>query len=140
MSGVLLDTCAVIWLANGDRMARQALDTIVAAGNGEGIFVSPVSAWEIGLLASSRKSRTPLVFLPDAKTWFARVLVQPGIRSAPFTPAMAIDSASLPGELHGDPGDRLIASTARHGNWTLVTRDSRLIAYGEAGHLRVVPC
>ena len=140
MSGVLLDTCAVIWLANGDRMARDALDEIVDAGNGDGIFISPVSAWEIGMLASGRKLRTPLKFMPDAKTWFARVLAQPGIKAAPFTPAIAIDAASLPGELHGDPGDRLIASTARNGGWKLVTRDSRLLAYGEAGHVRVIPC
>jgi PIN domain nuclease of toxin-antitoxin system len=48
---VLLDTCAAIWLANKDRMAAEAVRAIVAAGQSGGIFVSPVSAWEIGMLS-----------------------------------------------------------------------------------------
>jgi PIN domain nuclease of toxin-antitoxin system len=51
---VLLDTCAVIWLANGDPLARRALGAIVAAGQADGVYVSPVSAWEIGMLSRSR--------------------------------------------------------------------------------------
>jgi PIN domain nuclease of toxin-antitoxin system len=51
---VLLDTCTLIWLANGDRMRPQAADAIVAAGLSGGILVSPVSAWELGLLARPR--------------------------------------------------------------------------------------
>ena len=43
---LLLDTCAVIWLANADPMAKAAVDAIFYAARREGVFVSPISAWE----------------------------------------------------------------------------------------------
>jgi hypothetical protein len=82
---VLLDTCAVIWLANGSAMAEVAVAAIVQAGLAEGVFVSPVSAWEVGLLARLSQAR-PVRFLPDPKAWFARVMAGPGIRPAPSRP------------------------------------------------------
>ncbi|MCO6418245.1 type II toxin-antitoxin system VapC family toxin [Siccirubricoccus sp. KC 17139] len=138
--GVLLDTCAVIWLANGDRLAPAALEAILAAGAGDGIFVSPVTAWEVGMLARPRPNRPAIDFLPDPQTWFARLMAAPGIRPAPLTPGIAIGASFLPGEPHGDPGDRLIIATARDRGLPLVTRDRAILAYGAAGHVRVVAC
>jgi len=138
---VLLDTCAVIWLANGNPLARPALAAIVAAGLADGVYVSPVSAWEIGLLSRSRPGREPGPrFLPDPKTWFARVMTGPGIRQAALTSEIAIDASYLPGELHGDPGDRLLIATARHLGMPIVTRDRRIIEYAGAGWVRVIAC
>lgn len=139
-SAVLLDTCAVIWLANGD-LSADVSDIIVSAGLGDGIFVSPISAWEIGMLGRPRASRTPsLEFMPDPKTWFARLMAGPGIKTAAFTPDIAVDASYLPGEIHGDPGDRLIISTARSMQIPIVTRDSKIIAYAAAGHVQVIAC
>jgi PIN domain nuclease of toxin-antitoxin system len=140
-AAVLLDTCAVIWLANGDAMRKQAVDAIVEAGLQGGILVSPITAWEIGLL-SRRGGRAAglLQFLPDPKTWFARMMAGPGIRSAPFTAEIAIDASHLPGTLHGDPADRLIAATARHLGLSIVTRDTRLLSYSRQGHVAAVRC
>jgi PIN domain nuclease of toxin-antitoxin system len=138
---VLLDTCAVIWLANGDPLASAALAAIVAAGLADGVYVSPASAWEIGMLSKPRAGRDPAPqFLPDPKTWFSRVLAGPGIRQAALTPEIAIDASYLPGDMHGDPGDRLLIATARHLGMPIVTRDRRIIAYAEAGWARVIPC
>ena len=111
---VLLDTGAVIWLANGAAMSASATEAIVQGG----VLVSPVSAWEIGMLCWKRG----LQCLPDPKTWFARFMAGPGIREAALTPAIAVDASYLPGDLHGDPGDRLI------------------LAYGAAGGVGVVGC
>jgi len=131
---MLLDTGAVIWLANGDPLVPAALVAIVAAGLADGVYVSPASAWEIGMLSRSRPGREAgLQFLPDPKTSFARVLAGPGIRQAALTPEITIDASGLPGELHGDPGDRLLIATARHLGMPIVTRDRRIIAYAEAG-------
>jgi len=138
---VLLDTCAVIWLANGDPLAPEALAAIVAAGLADGVYVSPVSAWEIGMLSRPRPGREPGPrFLPDPKTWFARVMTGPGIRQAALTPALAVDASYLPGVLHGDPGDRLLIATARHLGMPIVTRDRRIIEYAGAGWVRVIAC
>lgn len=140
MRAVLLDTCAVIWLANGDRMAPAALEAIRAAAMADGVFVSPVSAWEVGLLSRPRGNRAPVAFLPDPKTWFARVMAAPGAREAPLTPGIAVDASWLPGELHGDPGDRLIIATARDRGIPVVTRDAAVLAYGAAGLVGGVGC
>lgn len=142
---VLLDTCAVIWLANGDPMAAGALAAIRYAGTHDGIFVSPISAWEIGMLARPRTGRVAaLRFMPDPRTWFARFVTGPGIRTAPFDPDIAIAASFLPDgdgvSFHGDPADRLIAATARHLGMPLVTRDRRLIDYAASGGLAAVAC
>jgi PIN domain nuclease of toxin-antitoxin system len=136
---VLLDTCALIWLANGDPLASGATAAIVQAGLQGGIFVSPVSAWEIGMLSRAEPGRTrPLRFQPDPKTWFARFMAGPGIREAPFHPDIAIDSSFLPGEVHGDPADRMIIATARHLGVPAVTRGSKIIDYAQYGEVSVV--
>lgn len=138
--GVLLDTCAVIWLARG-LFPDQALPIIVHAGLNAGLYVSPISAWEIGLIARPRPGRRPILeFLPDPKTWFAQVMAGPGIKPAAFTPDIGIEASLLPGELHADPGDRLIIATARSMQLPIVTRDEKIIAYGAAGHVQVISC
>jgi PIN domain nuclease of toxin-antitoxin system len=137
----LLDTCAVIWLANGDPLTEPAMAALLDARPAGGILVSPISAWEVGLLSKPRSGRrSVLQFMPDPKTWFTAVMAGPGIRAAPFTPEIAVDASFLPGDLHGDPADRLIISTARHLGVPIVTRDRRIIAYADTGHFQVIAC
>ena len=137
--GVLLDTCALIWLANGDPLSSVSVGAIVEAGLGAGVFVSPISAWEIGLLSRPRAGRA-LQFLPDATTWFARLMAAPTIKPAVFNGEIAIAASMLPEPLHGDPADRLLIATARHTAMPIVTRDSKVIGYGDAGHIQVIAC
>lgn len=69
----------------------------------------------VGMLSKPRAGRRAAVsFVPDPKTWFARVMSGQGIREAALTAEIASDASFLPGELHGDPGDRLA-----HGNGSL---------------------
>ena len=138
---VLLDTCAVIWLANGDPLAGPAVAAITNAGATEGVFVSPISAWEVGLLSKPEAGRRLAVqFIPDPKTWFANLMAGPAIWQASLTPEIAIDASYLPGNFHGDPGDRFIVATARHLGVPIVTRDRRIMAYAQEGHVQVIAC
>lgn len=139
-SGVLLDTCAVIWLANGDPLPAEAIEAIMLAATSAHVFVSPISAWEVGMLSNPRGARPALHFLPDPKTWFAKVMAGPAICEAALTPGIAIDASHLPGSLHGDPADRLLIATARHLGIPIVTRDAKIIAYAGQGHVEAVPC
>jgi PIN domain nuclease of toxin-antitoxin system len=137
-SRILLDTCAVIWLANAEPLPAPVIETFRRASRAGGIFVSIASAWEIGLLSRPKPNRRLAPdFLPDPKTWF---LSGPGIQATPITADIAIDASYLPGDFHPDPMDRLIVATARHLGLPVVTSDRRIIAYAQAGHVTVIPC
>jgi PIN domain nuclease of toxin-antitoxin system len=138
---VLLDTCAVIWLANGDPMAPEALAAIEHAARHGGVFVSPVSAWEVGMLSRPKPGRESAVkFLPDVQTWFARVMAAPGVKEARLTARIAIAASYLPGEFHGAPGDRLIVATAREMGVPVVTRDRTILALLIHGPVATIYC
>ena len=136
MPTLLLDTCAVIFIADDQRIEQPARREIASASATDGVLVSPVSAWEIGLLAVKRG----LAFVPDPKTWFNDFLASPGVRLAPLTPDIAIESSFLPLPLHADPADRLLIATARALTVPIVTRDERILAYARAGFLAALPC
>jgi PIN domain nuclease of toxin-antitoxin system len=139
-SALLLDTHAAVWLAEG-QLTDAVFAQVVAAGLLDGVFVSPVSAWEIGLLARPRPNGHPAVsFKPDPQTWFATLLSQVIIKEAPLTAKIAIDSSFLPSPFHSDPADRLLVATARYMNIPLLTRDQRILDYSSAGHVQAVPC
>ena len=133
---VLLDTHAVIWLDNGTPMAEPALRAIESMGAMGGVLVSPVSAWEIGLLAAKGRLQLDV----PAHDWFARFLTVPGIRLIPLTPEAAIAASFLPPPFHGDPADRMLVATARELGVPLVTRDARILAYAEAGQVQAMAC
>ncbi len=130
----------MLWLANEKLLDPTAVNAIRHAGAASGVFISPVSAWEIGLLSRKPPVAGATVFLPDPKTWFARVMSGPGIKPAVYTYGIAIDAAHLPGDFHRDPGDRLLIATARHLAIPIVTRDRLILAYAEQGHVRAIAC
>ena len=63
---------------------------------------------------------------------------KPGIAVAPLTAEIMIESVHLPGEVHGDPADRMLAATARVLGATLVTKDDQLIQYSRQRHVRAL--
>jgi PIN domain nuclease of toxin-antitoxin system len=137
MQPVLLDTCALIWIVENESIAPEAVELLNAANNaGATTYVSPISAWEIGLLVA--RNRLRLLITPQG--WFRRVLEAPYVQLAPMTADLLIDSSFLPGTPPRDPADRIIAATARDHGCTLITRDRALIDYAEQGHIRVLEC
>jgi PIN domain nuclease of toxin-antitoxin system len=134
---VLLDTCAAIWLMNGDPMTDGSRQAIRAArGHGHGVYVSPITAWEIATLVA--KERIQLAYAPEP--WVESLLALPDVRLADMSPAILIRSAFLPGNPPADPADRIIAATAREFEYVLITRDRPLLDYGRGGHLKVRAC
>jgi PIN domain nuclease of toxin-antitoxin system len=122
---------------NGDPLSVASRDAIaLAQAESTGVFVSPITAWEIATLAA--KNRIQLSMSPEA--WFDALLALTGVRLAPMPPAVLIASASLPGSPPRDPADRIIAATARNFGYTVITRDGELTAYGRAGHIEVIAC
>ena len=70
--------------------------------------------------------------------WMEAVLDEPGFRIEPFAPVIAIDAGSLPGDIHGDPADRIIIATARHLACPLLTTDRKILDYATEGHLQAI--
>jgi PIN domain nuclease of toxin-antitoxin system len=133
----LLDTCAIIWIALNEPIkpeARAAMKAAFAAN--ERVRVSPISAWELGLLSS--KGRLPTSRPPLAM--FGEVVANAGVRVEALSPEVLIESSFLPGDLHNDPADRILIATARAHDLTLVTRDRAILDYATLGHVRALPC
>jgi len=134
---LLLDTCTLIFLTEKARIAGAAIDAMRAASEEGGTtYISPISAWEIGMLTA--KGRLQLLIRPER--WFANLFDAPNVRPAEMSPDLLIASSYLPGKPPNDPTDRIIAATARELGATLITRDRELLAYGAQGHMSVVEC
>jgi PIN domain nuclease of toxin-antitoxin system len=124
-------------LSEGEKLADAAIELLKAADDaGQITYISPISAWEVGLLAS--RGRIQLLITPQR--WFARLFESRGVRLAEMSPDVLVASSFLPGKPPGDPADRIIAATARDLGATLITRDRALLGYGKQGHLSVVGC
>jgi PIN domain nuclease of toxin-antitoxin system len=134
---LLLDTHAAVWITEGLPLAAGASEAIAAVHRaGSTIFVSPISAWEVGLLVA--RNRISLSARPER--WFQKVLAIPGVELARLTPDILIESSFLPGNPPRDPADRIIIATARDIGATLVTRDRLLLEYGASGQINALAC
>jgi PIN domain nuclease of toxin-antitoxin system len=134
---LLWDTCTAIWIYEKARLSQQAVEAMSAAHQqGVPSYISPISAWEIGMLTA--RGRLQLLIRPER--WFANLFEVPGVRLAELSPDVLIASSYLPGKPPKDPTDRILAATARELGAMLITRDRALIDYGRQGHIAVVEC
>ncbi len=134
---LLLDTCAIIWTVEGQEMSKESLEAVQHANAaGVPVLVSPISAWERGMLVARGRIASPL----EPKAWFARLLDRPEVELADLTPDIPTDASFLPGLPHNDPADRILIATARAHDLTLVTRDRNILTYAGAGHVRALAC
>jgi PIN domain nuclease of toxin-antitoxin system len=134
---LLLDTCATIWITNEEPISLPTSEAIRRAReDDEPIFVSPITAWELGLLVS----RGRMILQMPPERWFFRLLEAPGLQLADMPPELLIASSFLPGTPPRDPADRILAATARQYGYALVTRDRLLLDYAEQGHIQALAC
>ncbi len=134
---LLLDTCAVIWMTEDAPLAQKAADAIDCAfQQNKTLYLSPITAWERGLLVAKGRITSPIT--PHA--WFQRIMDLDGFALADLTPDILIDASFLPGKIHNDPADRFIIATARAHDLTIITRDRKILDYAEQGHIRAMEC
>jgi PIN domain nuclease of toxin-antitoxin system len=133
---ILLDTCVLIFIANGTRMNEGAEAEISEAAYDGRLYVSPMSAWEIGIAVAKNRLKLPLGPLE----FFQRFLTRMEAKLSAVSPEILIASSYLPGNLHSDPMDRILISTARNLDMVLVTRDDPILDYSADGHLRTLAC
>jgi len=132
----LLDTCTALWVVADEipRIAGQALSKARSAGLP--VYVSPITAWEIGVSAKKGRFKSPY----SPQRWFEILMSAPDTVLAELTADVLLESSFLPGFLNDDPADRIIAATARAYGYTVMTRDNGLLDYAAQGHLSVFEC
>ncbi len=136
MAGLLLDTCAVIWLGQGQKIKDAALAAISEHIALDQIHVSPFTAWELALLSS----RGRLTLSREIAAWFDDFVSQEGVVLGDMPVAVMVAAHQLPGSPPNDPVDRILIATARHFGQALVTRDRLVLDYGKAGFVQTIAC
>ena len=100
MQDYLLDTCAALWIVNGDSLREPATVELPEALKRNGrLLVSPITAWEIALFVA--KKRIFLTLRPEV--WFQRLCDLPGVTLAEMPPSVLMASADLPRQNTGRP-------------------------------------
>ena len=120
---MILDTCALLWLAQGGgELSEAALQCIDAV---PGVYVSTISGFEIGIKVQKGKLRLPA----QPAEWFAAVLAHHDIEVLPLGLDVCLRSTELPA-IHTDPCDRMIIAAAQVHHFPVVTTDPIFLRYG----------
>jgi len=116
---ILADTHAWFWWLTQDaRLSAQAM----AALNREPVGISPMTMWELSMLAERQR-----VFI-DAKPlqWIEDALERTETRIIPISPRIAVVAGGFASPYLRDPADRIIVATALTHGVPLVTKDDRI--------------
>ena len=120
---IMLDTHVLLWLAKDPtKLSKSAISTLRKASKSEGLSIASITLWEIALLITRGRIR-----VQGTVDGFLQQLVEAtGVRVREITPEVAALAMQFPDDFPADPGDRLIAATARANGATLVTADQRI--------------
>ena len=122
---ILMDTHVWWWcLAEPENLSKKA-KTLIQGAKTDERFISSISIWEFAMMAAKKKIELKI----SSSQWLSRAIDETGIGVIELSPDIAADSCHLPGNFHKDPADRIIVSTARVHNLTLLTKDQRILDY-----------
>jgi PIN domain nuclease of toxin-antitoxin system len=122
---IILDTCALLWLAGGEKkLSRAALREI---NQSPAVYVSSISGFEIGIKMAKGKLRLPT----PPQEWFTKTVDHHALALLPLELDVCIAAAQLQ-PIHDDPCDRFIIAAAKLHDLTVVTADERFEKYGVA--------
>ncbi|PYR75603.1 MAG: hypothetical protein DMF87_20055 [Acidobacteria bacterium] len=117
---VLLDTCALLALADGN-LPREAAAALRVAPEA---YVSVVTPWEVAIEVAGGK----LQLGEPAAQWFAALAERYDLREVPLEAATACAAAALP-PVHRDPFDRVIVALAQARALAVLTSDDNIRKY-----------
>ena len=119
---ILLDTHILLWsVLDPGRLSGQAAAELENPVNE--LWLSPISTWEIALLAERRRITTNACAPGE---WLRALLSRVPLKEAPMNHEVALRGRALDLE-HQDPADRFIAATALVYDLILMTADERLL-------------
>jgi PIN domain nuclease of toxin-antitoxin system len=120
---LLLDTHIWVWShTEPERLTKRVSAALTDDANE--LWLSPISVWELLLLAERR--RVLIKHGQTPKDWVEAALARAPMQDAPLTREVALRSRAMRVE-HDDPADRFLAATAEVYELVLVTADERLL-------------
>jgi len=119
---LLLDTHVLLWWLGDDRGLSKAVRSRIADAETV-VYVSAVSAWEIGIKKALGKLSAPDDLVDQLGTG--------GFSELPITIADGLLAGALPRH-HDDPFDRMLVAQAQRHSLTVVTSDASFSPYGIA--------
>jgi PIN domain nuclease of toxin-antitoxin system len=120
---LLLDTCTFLWIVTGSsRLSKHAAQWFSDPSNE--VFLSVVSAWEMGVkysLGTLRLPVSPIDFIPAQRETH-------GIVALPLTEEEVLYLPKIP-KLHRDPFDRMLICQAVVNGFAVLTPDELISQY-----------
>jgi PIN domain nuclease of toxin-antitoxin system len=120
---MILDTCALLFLANGDRRLSRSVREQLAREPAR--WFCAISSFEIGLKYQQGKLELPLAPL----RWIRELENRYGLTEVPLDSALCTAATELPHH-HRDPFDRFIIAAALRLCVPVVTIDPKFSPYG----------
>ena len=117
---VLLDTCALLALADGELPAGAA----GALRKAPEAYVSVVSPWEVAIKVAGGKLR----LMEPPVQWFLGLIDRYDLREAPLDAGIVCAAAALP-LFHRDPFDRVVVALAQAHGLTVLTSNENIRKY-----------
>lgn len=132
---LVLDTHVWLWSVAGDSALKSSARQLISTALRKSLVMVPaISVWEIGMLWQ----RGRIQLSQPVSEWVRGAIEKSGFTLLPLDAAIALESTMLPGTLHSDPADCMIVASARLHNALLLTRDAKIIKYGNLGHVDTV--
>lgn len=119
---MLLDTCALLWLAQGG--GKLSPDVLKRLAEAPFVYVSAISGFEVGIKHKKGKLHLPV----SPSDWFDVIVRHHDLQVLPLDLDICIRSTQLP-PVHNDPCDRMIIATAQIHELVIVTADEIFKAY-----------
>jgi PIN domain nuclease of toxin-antitoxin system len=123
---LLLDTHTFLWWLAGDESLSATARTAIA-GEGNDIFVSAASAWEIATKHRIGKLRNVAAIVNDLD----QAVVDQGFVGLPISLRHGQVAGALPGH-HRDPFDRMLIAQGMLEKLVIVSNEQPFDAYGIA--------
>ena len=115
----ILDTHAVLWFLNGERLTHQTKELIIRGEN----YISVASLWEVAIKMNIGKYNFDGGF-----SAFRELVKNNGFSVLPIDDTYMERLFTLP-LIHHDPFDRLIIATAIEEKLTIITTDENIQKY-----------
>lgn len=122
---IILDTHAWVWWIHDDPLLPSGHKNFIKQQEVTGLGISAISCWEVAKLVEYGRLGLP----EPLDSWMGKALSYPGIQLLPLTPEVSIESTRLPQPFQKDPADQIVVATARIYNISLVTCDTKILAY-----------